>query len=428
MKMKPTFALAMALAATGLMATAAIPDAAYAQKKKSKGNEKASSRKLSKEFAAVAGPVQKAFEADPATAKPLAEAMLAQPWTNDDAYVAGQLAVQVGGATKDAALQRKGIEQMLNSGVATAEEAPQLNFFLGNFAYGDGQYDVAVQRLKAAVDAGYAKNDVGALLAETYFKQKNYDPGFAALKAAMAQKKAAGEVVPQDWYKRGASIALQTKASGPTAEWTYMLVDAYPSSENWRAAISVYRDTVKLDNQQNLELMRLMRKAGALQSERDYSEYADAADPRRLPGEVVAVLEEGTSKGIVRSTNAYTSETLNMARNNVKADRATLAASERDAAKAATGKIALATADAYLAYGENAKAVELYQMALTKGGVEADRAKMGLGIAQAGMNDLAAAKASFADVTGVRSGIAKFWTLWIDQKTAPAATASAGAI
>ncbi len=54
---------------------------------------------------------------------------------------------------------------------------------------------------------------------------------------------------------------------------------------------------------------------------------------------------------------------------------------EKTAAAAPNGKPASRTADAYLGYGDNAKAIELYKLALTKGGVDNDEVNTRLGIA-----------------------------------------------
>lgn len=419
------FSMGIALATAGALAVTAFPTEAQAQKKK-----KQKKPKLSKEFGAQAGPIQKAIEGeDPASAKPLVEALLAQQWTGYDQFVAGQFAVSLGGKLKDQSLQESGLKAMVASGFTPAEQLGQYTFFLGNFAYGAGRYGEAQQLLKSAYDGGFRRNNIGALMAEAYFKENKNQQGLAALNDAIADTKNAGAKAPQDWYRRGAGIALKSNVPGASAEWTYKLVEAYPTGENWRAALSVYRDSAnpKLSNQENLELMRLMRKSGAMESERDYFEYSDAAGPRRLPGEVVSVLEEGIAKGAVRANTEFTRETLGLARGSISADKASLPGSERDASRSANGKIALGTADAFLAYADYQKAANMYQTAITKGGVDNNRAQVGLGIAKAGQKDWQGAKTAFAAVKGSREPIANFWSLWIDQQSAPAIQAPAAA-
>lgn len=413
------FSMAVALAAAGTLAISVVPQDAQAAKKKKK--DKAPQIEISKEIRPKVAAIQEAMGSEtPATAKPLVEALLAEPLAGDDQFVAGQLAIQLGTTLKDTALQEKGINAALASGKTSAEQQPSFLFFSGNFAYTAGRYAEAQQKLQLAFDAGYTQNNIGALIAEAYFKENKVQEGLSALARALDVKKANGEQAPEDWYRRGAGMAMKNNVNGAAGTWTYKLVEAYPTGENWRAALSVYRDSAnpKLSNRENLELMRLMRKADAMESERDYFEYADAADPRRLPGEVVSLLEEGLAKGDVPSSSAYVKETLAAARNSVAADKASLGASERDANRSANGKIALATADALLGYADYTKAVTLYQAAITKGGVDVARAQMGLGIANAGQSNWDGAKQAFSKVAGTRKNIANFWSLWIDQQTA----------
>ena len=412
--------LALALAAAGTMAVTVAPDAAFAQKKQAEAPKVS----ISKEIRPQVAEIQKAIEENPAAAKPLVEQLLAQGLTGDDQFVAGQLAIQVGSALKDQGLQEKGINASLDSGRTGADQAPSFNFFAGNFAYGANRFGEARQRFERAYELGYRENNVGALIAESYFKENRDAEGLAALERAIAAETSEGRKADESWYRRGAAIAMKS-VPADSGKWTYKLVDAYPTGENWRAALSVYRDsaTPALSNRENLELMRLMRQADAMESERDYYEYAEAADYRRLPGEVVSVLEEGIAKNDFAPSSAFANETLGLAKAAVAADRASLAASERDAKSAADGDIALATADAFLGYSDYQKAGELYQTALTKGGVDANRANMGLGIARVGQQDWTGAKAAFANVNGQRANIARFWTLWIDQQALDGAPA-----
>ncbi len=417
------FSLAVALAAAGTLTVTALPTEAQAQKKK-----KEKGPKLSKEIIPQVAAIQKAMEEeDSSPARPMVEQLLAGPWTGYDQFVAGQLAIQLGGKLKDTSLQEKGIKTSLASGQTPATQAPVFNFYAGNFAYAAERWAEARQYFETAIGLGYRQNNVAALVAESYFKENNLTQGLTALDRAISMEKEASGQAAEEWYRRGAGVAMRTNQPALAADWTYKLAQAYPTGENWRAALSVYRDSAKLDDQQNLELMRLMRKADAMVSERDYFEYADAAGPRKLPGEVVSVLEEGIAKGAVRGTTTYTKETLSLARGSISADKASLPASERDAGRSANGKIALATGDAFLGYADYQKAASMYETAMAKGGIDMARAQMGKGIALAGQNDWAGAKQAFSSVTGPRQSVAKFWNLWIDQQSAPAAVTAPAA-
>jgi Flp pilus assembly protein TadD len=79
--------------------------------------------------------------------------------------------------------------------------------------------------------------------------------------------------------------------------------------------------------------------------------------------------------------------------------------------------LAANTGSAYLAYGENAKAIALFKLAQQKGGADADTVNTRLGIALARSGDKDGARAAFKAVTGAqRKDIADFWLLWLDQQ------------
>src|SRR3546814_17508115 len=77
------------------------------------------------------------------------------------------------------------------------------------------------------------------------------------------------------------------------------LVSAYPSADNWRDSLIIFRDTGKLDDQATLDLMRLMRAAGAMKGEADYYEYANSASMKGLPGEAKAAIAEGIDQKLL---------------------------------------------------------------------------------------------------------------------------------
>ena len=72
--------------------------------------------------------------------------------------------------------------------------------------------------------------------------------------------------------------------------------------------------------------------------------------------------------------------------------------------------------DRYYAMGDYAKAVDLYRMSMGKAGVDKDVANLHIGMALARAGDKAGATAALNTVTGPRSGIAKLWLTYLDQK------------
>jgi tetratricopeptide (TPR) repeat protein len=424
-------AMSAALAFGMVAGSAMLTEPALAQKK-----EKQKGGKLTPAFQQAAAPLQQAIEAaktradvvaakgNPAalgaalgSEKGMLDQSAAAASTPDDKLALGQLTYQLGTVAEDVAMQRKGLSGMLESGALNPADAPKLQVALGQISASQKDYAGAATAYKAAIDAGYTDNDIEALLAEAYIKGNQIPQGLATLKQAMQKKQAAGQPVPASWYRVGLSAAYSSKQLNEAVELSRGLVQADPTPQNWAAAIAVVRDVGKFPAQETLDLMRLMGRTNSYAEGRDYVEYIQAADPRRLPGESLKVIEAGLAAGKLQSGDVFVSEARTTANGRLAADRASLPSLERDARAAnATGATVSGAADALLSYGEPAKAEELYTIALGKPGVDAARVQTRLGIAQVDQGKYAAAQQTLAKVTGPRQPIAQLWSVYATQK------------
>jgi tetratricopeptide (TPR) repeat protein len=377
---------------------------------------------LSKEFRAVAAPAQAAITAK-AWPDAIAKLDLADPVAKSpyEKFVAAQLRYLAARGVGNAAMESAAADAMVASGGAPAELAGPLALQVGSNAYAAGNYPRALQLLQEAERLGAKDDQLPILIADTNFRMKNIPAGMAALEKGIAAKKAAGQPVPDQWYKRARSAAYNAKMDAETSKWSRALIAAYPSQVNWRDALVVYRDTVKRPAPVNLDLFRLMRATKALDGERDYMEHASLAFDSGLPGEAKAVVDEGFALSKVPAGSRALTEVRTSALAKITADRASLPASER--ASAASARTALATGDAYYAYGEDAKAVPLYQSAIAKGGIDLDVANMHLGMSLLRLGQRDAARTAFQQVNpaGPRGELAQFWILHVDQAAKPGA-------
>lgn len=381
---------------------------------------------LSKEFRAAVQPFQKALSAkDFATAQSLLPAVESAAQSADEKFYVGQFKIALGQGTNNQELLKAGVFDSLNSGSeGVAPDRGKFSWYAGQFAFQGKDYPAAIQYLNAAKAAGYHPTDANQqpdsnfeiMLAESYFQTKQIPQGMTVLDDAIQAEKAAGRKPSPSWYSRAVSVAYNAKMMPEVAKWTRAQVADYPTPENWRTALVVYGDANRFDDQTQLDLMRLQRFAGALSGEKDYYEYALLADKVGLPGEAKTAIDEGKAKGAYNANSKALAEVGAAVGAKVAADKASLAAAEKNAASAPTGRAALGTADAYFGYGDYAKAAALYKLALQKGSVDANTANLRLGMALAKAGQAAEAKQAFGQVTtGPRAEIAKFWTLWVDQ-------------
>lgn len=377
-------------------------------------------------FRKAAGPLQTAIlaaqkskpdAAGIAAIKAQAEAGIAAAQTADDKFFAGQFAFQASLLDSDKALQRKGLEGMVNSGRVTGTDLGRYQYFLGVSGYEAKDYAYAENGFASSIASGFRDNDVEMMLAESQFSQGKNDAGYASLMKAIESRNASGKPAPQDWYARGLSVAYKAKKYDTALQFSNAMVAAFPTKDNWGDTINIARMAGRYQAQETLDLMRLMGRTNSFRDTSDYAEYLQAADARRSPGEVLKVLQAGVDAGKLNAGDVFVTENKTQATARLAADKAGLPALDRDAhAPTATAATINAAADAFLSYDDFAKAEGLYQAALAKGVADPDRALTRLGIAQLDQGKFADAQATFAKVGGVRKPIAQMWSTYAAQK------------
>ena len=428
-------ALAVALA-TGVVAGGMTVGVGVAEAKKEKAPKPGT---YSKEFSAAATPLQKtvmeidAIKKRKGTAEELraaaatgpaelaaAEAAIQNP---TDRMGFGNWALMVGGALGDSVLQQRGIQSMLASGLVAPGQVTEFQFYVGSLGYNNRDYQAVVGALPAVVAANYADDSAAELLADAYDKLGQPVQGLDALKSAIAARQAAGGVVPENWYTRGNTIAYNAKLGEQSVEWSRMLAGAYPSDIAWLGAGQVAREFGgEFGNQESVDLGRLFVRTGGLRAdpkfaEREYVEYIEAASKVGLPAEVVKIAQMGVDAGVLNKTDPFVADAVGRTMvASAEKDRAAAAADERAARASADGKSALATGDVYLSLGDAAKAEEMFKLALEKNVADRDRALTRLGIAQIDQDKFAEAKATLAQVGGIRTNLAKLFWAYADSE------------
>ena len=413
MKLVSTMTLGLALALTG---SALTMQPAWAKKKDAEP-AKAAGPVLSNPVRAALAAAQTALAAnDTATADAKIAQAQAVATTPTERFYVAQFQLQSALAAKDVAREGVAIDAELASGGAPAELLPKLYQNRGALAYSAKDYAKAEESFGHLVELEPAPENLISY-AETQFQMKHVAAGLATSEKAVAAKKASGAAVEEDWYRRPLGQAYQAKMMPEAVRWSQMYVEAYPSSDNWRTALTLFRDYSKLDDQQSLDVYRLQFVANALKGEHDFYDYANTAYERGLPGETKMVVDSATAGKMVDAKSIAINELRTLVANKVAADKASLPALDVRARAAPDAKSALSTANAYLGYGEYAKAADLLRAALQKPGVDADTANTRLGIALAMAGQKAEAAQAFAAVTnGPRGQIARYWTVWLSQK------------
>ena len=414
--MKPisTFALALALTA----GSAVIVTPAAAQKKQA-APAAAEGRKfnLSKEERAAIAPFQAAVVAkDLATAASLLPAAQAAAKGADARYILANLQLQMATAGNDQAGQAAAVEAMIQSGGVAAADLPKLYRALAGLYTNLTQPERAATAIQKVAELEPNSTDAVLMLAESRARENKPAEAIALIEKAIASSKAAGQTVPENWYKRALKFAYEGKLPAQTAKMSRDLVAAYPTMDNWRDALTIYRQQAKLDKAAETDVLRLLRATKAMKGDADFLTLASHLNDAGLPGESKAVIDEGIQRNLISASKDYFRTLLGSTSGRVSADRASLPSLEGKAMSAPNGKLALSTADAFYGYGDYAKAAALYRAALQKGGVDNNIANTRLGAALALAGQRSEAEAALRAVTGPRADIAAFWLLWLAQR------------
>lgn len=346
-----------------------------------------------------------------------------------DRFFAGQLGFTFGGLAVDKAMQRRGLLAMIESGNIPAAELGKYNYYAAGFAFDMKDYAAAETSLKAAVAAGYNGNEVKGLLAEAQNSAGRPADALLTINDLVNSAVAAGQTPAADVLERAVLISYQNKTPD-AAEWAIRRIEFYPTQLGWVAAGQILRERGNFAANDSLDISRALDKAGALTTsnqnvQREYIEYLQAAVGKvgvLYPGEVIKIANQGIKATALQATDPFVRDALAEANRRLAADKASLAALERDArAPAATAKTVLIGADTLLSYDQDAKAADLYQIALGKPGADVAGINLRLGIALVKQGKMDEAQAALAKVDGPRKGIAQLWALVAKGKTIPAA-------
>lgn len=373
---------------------------------------------ISKEERAVLLPVQNAITAkDWATAQAALPAAAAAAQSPDARYAVGRFQLEIGIGINNVGLQAQGLDNLIASGQVPAADLPVIYRNRGVLANNANE--------KAKAEAAFARvaeltpNDPEALINLAQVKNDLRKPKEAVplITRAIEMKRSAGQPVDESWYKYALKMAFDGRSDPALRQASValsrQLVAAYPTKENWRDALLIFRDTSSLDPAAELDVLRFMRSSGALAGERDWFDLADGLYRAGNYGEAKAVLDDGVAKRMIDPKKAAFAELIRLNNARLNGDRASLAGEETKAMAGANGALALKIGDAFYGYGEHAKAIALYRAALTKGGVDANLVNTRIAMAQLASGDRAGAEATFKSLTGTRGDLGAFWVAWL---------------
>ncbi|WP_265529833.1 tetratricopeptide repeat protein [Sphingomicrobium marinum] len=405
-------AIALAMAGMTVPATAA-----YAAVQEEAAE--APTPELSKNDRKVLAPLQEAMNAgDMAAIDAAFAAAVAGVDTADGKYVLAQLRLKHGIDNDLPAQMEKAVDEMAASGTAltTPAKVGEIYRQLGSMRYQADDYEGALRLYDKAV--GQVPTDTQAIIlrAEALTHLNRTDEAMKAYMDAIGKQRAAGQPVDENWYRR--AIVEASDAGRPEViPLSRMWLSEYPTDENWASVLGFYHNSADHTDEVYLNLFRLRRAVAALSRAADYADYAQLLLLDNNPGEALSVLTDGQGAGMIDEGTLRHKELMAAARaGEAESERGTLDADAERAKSRDTGVAAYNIGNLYYGYGDYAKAAEMFAVAVEKGGVDADRAKLRLGMALARAGDAEGAKAALGAVTGTYATLAQYWMLYADTR------------
>ncbi len=436
MKLISKFALALSTCALAISSLAVTP-VAYAKKEPKTAAPKKLKLNYSKGFLAAYQPAIELFfkKKDIPGSVAILPSLRAAIANEDDRFEAGGYFLNVGTQAKDMKIQVEGLDLLLASTSTPADERAKFSYYRGAFAYDLKDYPTAESFMKQAYTLGHRGNDVQYLIANAQAQQKKFVDAQTTMRDAVATKRASGAAVPTIWFAQAKSYANKQKDRAGEIYWGKEMIKSDTSPEAYHDALLPFMSYTEMSTAELLDAFRLVRETKALLFSHEFKGYIEAADRKRSPAEVIAVINEGLAMGVLDKADRSISDDVVDAKLNMAELAKNWDADEQFARKQSTGTQAMLFADRVFAFGEFARAAAMYQVAIDKGSITTkegtnvnDQAVMRLAISQVKLKNFAGAKATLAKITEPkRKMLADYWDIYLTNELAKTAAVPAAA-
>jgi Tfp pilus assembly protein PilF len=274
-------------------------------------------------------------------------------------------------------------------------------------------YERAADFGRKAMAAGNTEEPVALLTAQSYYLLNDFTRTVNFIEEWLAALIARGEKPAEIALQLYVSSCSKLDEDGCILRALERQMEFHPRPETpGNLTLVLLRNGTEANT---LNVFRYAFEVGGMRRGDDYTEMAQLSLEKGLPGEALAVLEAGVAAGAF-NTPALTDlskRLLASAKQQVAADKPTLAKQDSDAAARKNGEIDVRIGQAYLSYGDYANAVSTMERGIAKGGVRNPvETQLTLGIARLKAGDKTAALEAFSAVQGdaTLTTLARLWS------------------
>ncbi len=308
------------------------------------------------------------------------------------------------------------LEALLGDAWVTPQQTRQFTVALAQIYYQLKNYPKAVEYGTEALQKGYATDgQMATLVGQAYYLQNNWKQTIVFERGLVDAAVKAGKKPTKQSLQLVQSSCMKLHDQGCLLNSLEQLVVYYPQRSYWQYLLFRTFKSIKSDANL-LEAYRLAFAVGVMQQPHEFTDYAELAIEAGSPGEAQTVLNSALKNNIFTDAHAKAKaeRILKDAKMRAAKDQQDLAHTAELAAKQPTGKSNIRVGLAYYGYKQYAKAIELFNSGIAKGGLSnTAEAHLLLGIAQLKAGNTAAAQTAFNSVKGdpTLQRLAALWTL-----------------
>lgn len=330
-----------------------------------------------------------------------------------DSFIINELTAFCALSSNDVATATAAMQTNLSSPFA-ADKVAQRTRDLAKVHFNARNYAKTIEIGRGAIKSGYADADTFLVVAQSYYQQNDYKNAREFTGSWIRDLEKRGQRPKENAIQIYVTSCMRLKDEACTAAGFEKLVTYYPDPAGWANLMQSLFAT--RNDAAAFNAYRLATEVGAMRTGDDYTEMAQRAIEKGLPGEAQTALEAGFARKAFTEKRDVDRNTrlLATAKERAAADRAGLAKADKEAAAGKSADADLRVGQAYMSYGQYAAAVAAIQRGIAKGNAsDPAEAQMVLGIAQLKAGNRSEATKAFRAVKGDADiqRVAKLWSL-----------------
>lgn len=298
-----------------------------------------------------------------------------------DSFIINELAAFCALSSNDVATATRALETNLSSPFA-ADKIAQRTRDLAKIYFNARDYKKTIEVGRSAIIKGYGDADTSLVIAQSYYQTNDFRNARDFVGNWIKDQEKRGQRPRENAIQIYVTSCLRLKDEACTAAGFEKLVTYYPNPSGWAnlmQSLFASRNEAAAFN-----AYRLATEVGAMRTGDDYTEMAQRAIEKGLPGEALTTLEAAFARKVFTEKRDIDRNTrlFNAAKDRAAADRASLAKQDRDAAAGKSADADLRVGQAFMSYGQYAPAVTAIKRGIAKGNAtDSAEAQLVLGIA-----------------------------------------------